>query len=195
MTALFVTLLPLVAAQGLRIGNHNDILRSADVLAGDLMSLYGGGAEDTPGRLDSEMYYYSQGSLLISTYIDYWHLTNDSSHNNAVVDALLTQRDDGNFLPYNLRPTTIANDDQCLWGLAAMLAAEDELPEPDGSLWFDIARGVFDEQKGRLDLEGENECNGGMRWGINESHHGWEWKSSMSRPLCGHLTQHVDCPN
>lgn len=178
MTALlFALLAPLAAAQGLRIDARPNILRSADALASTIRGQYSDSVSDSPGRLDEKKFYYSQSALLMTALLDYWHLTDDASANDEVTKALLAQRDDGNFVPDSLGTSRVANDDQCLWGMAAMLAAEAELPEPDEGSWFGVARSVYVEQKGRLNRT--DECGGGLRWGIDSQHHGSEWKSSM----------------
>lgn len=180
MAALLLALVaPLAAAQSLRIDGRPNILRSADALASTIRGQYADSVTDSPGLLDEKKFYYSQSGLLITALIDYWHLTDDSSANDEVSRALLAQRNESNFVPDSLGTSMVANDDQCLWAMAAMLAAEDELPEPEESSWFALARGVYVEQKGRLNMT--DECGGGLRWGIDSQHHGSGWKSSTLR--------------
>jgi mannan endo-1,6-alpha-mannosidase len=169
-------------AAGLKVDSRDDILQSASDLAGDIAALYDADGENGPGRL-SEDYYYWQSSAFMNTLIDYWHLTNDSTYNDIVVEGIVHQSTDDNFMPANLRPSYLGNDDQCFWGLAAMSAAEAELPDPDEDKprWLGIAQGVYRAQKARLDAEDEDQCNGGLRWGVDESHHGYGWKNSKHR--------------
>ncbi|KAM7199997.1 Glycoside hydrolase, partial [Rhypophila sp. PSN 637] len=64
------------------------------------------------------------------------------------------------------------------WGLAAMLAAEDKIQghASDDQKWVDMAKSVYDLQRARLDEE-TRWCDGGLRWGIDASHHGWGSKN------------------
>ena len=166
-------------AAGLKVESRDDVLQSASDLASDLAALYDADGEDGPGRLSDDYFYWQSGAFM-NTLIDYWHLTNDSAYNDIVLEGIVHQSTEDNFMPANLRPTLIGNDDQCFWGLAAMSAAENELPDPDQDepRWLGLAQGVYSTQKARLDAEDEDQCNGGLRWGIDESHHGYGWKNS-----------------
>lgn len=159
------------AAPGLKIDTPEARSTSAKIIAGDLVTLYENNKNpDSPGRLNVD-YNYWQGAALMSNLIDYWHKTNDSTHNGLATEGILFQAGNGTFMPDNLRPSYLGNEDQCFWGLAAMLAAEDEFPEVPTERWVDMAKDVYELQKARLDEE-TKWCDGGLRWGIDASHHG-----------------------
>jgi len=163
-------------AGGLSVDTRDNILKSASAVAGDLVALSKDGAyPDSPGRLSN--YSYWEGAQVMSSLIDYWHKTNDSTFNDMARDAITFQAAEDTFMPANLRPSYLANEDQCRWGLAAMLAAEDRFPEPskDGQQWVSIAQDVYDMQKARIDED--KWCDGGLRWAIDASHHGWGTKN------------------
>lgn len=170
------TFISLTAAQ-LKVDTPELTAKSAESVAKDLVALYDVDKEpDSPGRL--EKYGYWQGGALMSTLIDYWHKTNDSTHNDIITNGIVFQLSEDTFMPANLRPTYLGNEDQCFWGLAAMTAAEDEFPEPSAveTKWVEMAQAVYDMQKARLDEE-TKWCDGGLRWGINASHYGWGSKN------------------
>lgn len=66
----------------------------------------------------------------MSSLIDYWHKTNDSTYNDMANNAITFQAADQTFLPADFTLSSHTNYQQCLWGLAAILAAEDKFPEP-----------------------------------------------------------------
>jgi mannan endo-1,6-alpha-mannosidase len=79
--------------------------------------------------------------------------------------------------------TTLGNEDQACWGLAAMTAAEVGFPKPKGAEWADYAANVWNTQQLRLDYE-ENKkngtCGGGLRWQIFSFNKGFEYKNAWS---------------
>ena len=71
------------------------------------------------------------------------------------------------------------NNDQGFWALAAMTAAERNLPSPPSSTaWIDLAKTVFDEQVARWDA---STCGGGLRWQIFEFNPGYDHKNAASQ--------------
>ena len=65
-----------------------------------------------------------------------------------------------------------------MWALAAMTAAEQQLPSPSASpLWIDLAKNVFDLQASRWDTA---TCGGGLRWQIFNFNDGYAYKHSPS---------------
>lgn len=70
------------------------------------------------------------------------------------------------------------NDDQATWALAALTAAEQELPSPPNSLkWLDLAINVFNLQVARWDT---HSCGGGLRWQIFTFNRGYDYKNTQS---------------
>lgn len=70
------------------------------------------------------------------------------------------------------------NDDQGLWALAAMTAAEQQFPSPLTSVtWLDLAKNVFDLQAARWDTAN---CGGGLRWQIFTFNNGYDYKQTFS---------------
>lgn len=110
--------------------------------------------------------------------IDYWAYTGDGQYNDRVQAALVAQAaSDNDYMPPN-QTKSEGNDDQGLWALAAMNAAEKGFPSSDGSTsWLDLAKNVFDEQVERWDT---TTCKGGLRWQIFSFNQGYDYKNSQS---------------
>lgn len=132
------------------------------------------------GLLDEPYYWWNAGAMF-DTLIKYWHLTGDSKYNNIVSQALLYQRGQDDYLPVN-QTKSLGNDDQGVWALAALSAAEYNLPE-DGTSWSTLAENVFNEQVLRWDTA---TCDGGLRWQIYTFNAGYDYKNSLSN---GHFFQ------
>jgi mannan endo-1,6-alpha-mannosidase len=73
---------------------------------------------------------------------------------------------------------TLGNDDQAFWGMAAMSAAENKLPDlKDGPSWLAIAQAVFQTQHKRWNSES---CGGGFKWQIFFMNPGYNYKNTIS---------------
>ena len=79
---------------------------------------------------------------------------------------------DADFLPSNWS-SYIGNDDQMVWALASMTAAEMDFPQSNAwpVSWLTMAENVFNIQIGRWD---DTLCGGGMRWQI------WSYESGFT---------------
>ncbi|KAK2603496.1 mannan endo-1 [Conoideocrella luteorostrata] len=116
---------------------------------------------------------------MFGTLIDYWHLTGDSSYNDATMQAMVHQAGTTkDFMPKN-QTRTEGNDDQGFWAMAAMTAAENKFPDPpkEDAQWLAVAQAVFNQYVLRWDAA---DCKGGMRWQIFQFNNGWNYKNSIS---------------
>ncbi|KAJ0109601.1 hypothetical protein J7T55_014163 [Diaporthe amygdali] len=180
---LLLGILPGAAAE-LKVDSHDAIVESSKSLAKDVMTFYTG---EEPGNIPGLLswpppngdYYWYMGANFFATYLDYWHLTGDDSYKDATTEALLFQvgpNDD--YLPPNWT-VSMGNDDQCFWGSAALLAAEYEIPTPEGEpRWIDIAKNVWQTQASPD--RHDDQCGGGLRWQILPSNAGYEWKATSA---------------
>jgi mannan endo-1,6-alpha-mannosidase len=82
------------------------------------------------------------------------------------------------FMPAN-QTRSLGNDDQAFWGMAAMSAAENRLPDLEGEKpsWLSLAQAVFNTQKIRWD---QKTCGGGLRWQILFLNDGYDYKNTIS---------------
>ncbi|KAF4626113.1 hypothetical protein G7Y89_g12044 [Cudoniella acicularis] len=159
---------------------QSSIKAAASTLATGLISNYNGYLPgNTPGLLSSPYYWWEAG-VMFDTLIQYFHLTGDSQYNGMVSEALQFQQGpNADFMPSN-QTKTEGNDDQGIWALAAMSAAEAQLPGPPGKTWVALAEAVFNEQVARWDY---GTCGGGLRWQIYTFNTGYTYKNSISSGL------------
>ncbi|KAM0283397.1 hypothetical protein ACHAQH_002520 [Verticillium albo-atrum] len=173
-------------AQGYSVSTDDDIRESASTLAYDLMLFYDGNQTGmTPGLLPGPPqdglgdYYWSQAATMMSTLVDYWHLTGDTTYNDVVRQGMVHQAgEDHDYLPSN-QTATMANDDQGFWGMAAMLAAENQFPDPEDDQWLALAQAVWDAQAQRID----DRCGGGLAWTVFPFQNGYNYKNSISNGI------------
>ncbi|KAH7348847.1 glycoside hydrolase family 76 protein [Rhexocercosporidium sp. MPI-PUGE-AT-0058] len=169
----------LVSVHGLELNVKSDdsIKSTASSIASVMVGHYNGKEPgEVPGLLPSPYYWWNAGAMW-DTLIQYWQLTGDSQYNGIVSQALQFQQgDDGDFMPLN-QTRTLGNDDQATWALAAMSAAEQNFPAPEGKSWVSLADAVFNEQAVRWDTE---TCGGGLRWQIFSFNNGFNHKNSIS---------------
>lgn len=114
------------------------------------------------------------------TFIDYWHYTGDDTYNEMAKKALVVQADppQNAFMSPNWT-ASLGNDDQGFWGMAAMLAAEVNLPLVPGEAdWLEMAQAVFNTQA--ADDRHDDECGGGLRWQVYHSNTGYDYKVCFS---------------
>lgn len=134
---------------------------------------------DVPGNLPDPYYWWECGAMF-GGLIDYWYYTGDSQYNNITVQAMQHQIGDYNaFMPQN-QTKTLGNDDQAFWGMAAMSAAENKLPDlpsDQGPSWLALAQGVFNTQASRWNTEN---CGGGLKWQIFTFNNGYNYRNTIS---------------
>ncbi|KAJ5204147.1 mannan endo-1-6-alpha-mannosidase [Penicillium cinerascens] len=173
--AIAVALLAASAsAINLDVNDEKSIKNAASVVAKNVMSDYNDrDSNNIPGDING---LWAEGGVLFDTMIKYWYYTGDSSYNNEVSDGMYWQRGDDNYFPANYSQY-MANDDQMIWGLAAMTAAELDFPERSSMpSWITLAQGVFDAQVLRWD---DDNCGGGMRWQIWPYQAGYNMKNAL----------------
>jgi mannan endo-1,6-alpha-mannosidase len=109
--------------------------------------------------------------------IEYSHLTGDTQYDSIVSEGIQGQLgEDYAFMPMN-QTKVITNEDQTLWALAALTAAEVDFPKPQDRSWVEYAADVFDVHVLRWDDES---CDGGLRWAIFTFQSGYDYKSTSA---------------
>ncbi|KAH6604524.1 mannan endo-1 [Trichoderma cornu-damae] len=186
IAALF-SVADLVAAQQspFSIASTDDIKETASTIVWDLLQYYHGNETgQTPGILPGPPpagdYYWWEGGAMWGTLIDYWYLTGDSTYNDLIMQAVLWQVGPYNdFQPPNVT-LSLGNDDQAFWGMTAMLAAEENFPNPpsDKPQWLALAQGVFNTQASPD--RHDSTCGGGLRWQIPPTNNGYSYKNSIA---------------
>lgn len=155
------------------------IKKAASQIAFDMMSFYTGNRTgDVPGNLPAPYFWWECGGMF-GAMIDYWFYTGDSTYNDVISQGLLHQvGPQNNYMPPN-QTSTLGNDDQGFWGMAAMAAAEYNFPNPPTGQpqWLALAQGVFNSEVPRWD---QTNCGGGLRWQIFPLNTGFDYKNSIS---------------
>nr|POE59248.1 mannan endo-1,6-alpha-mannosidase dcw1 [Quercus suber] len=169
-------------AVDLVIDDPSSIKSAALIVAKGMLNYYSGDEPGgTPGLLPQPYYWWEAGAMF-GTLIDYWYYTGDDQFNAITSAAMQFQTGpDSNFMPPN-QTSSLGNDDQGFWSLAAMSAAEVKFPNPpsDKPQWLALAQGVFNSQAGRWDL---STCGGGLKWQIYSFNSGWNYKNSISNGI------------
>lgn len=138
----------------------------------------GNNSGDVPGNLPSPYYWWECGAMF-GAMINYWHFTGDDTYNEVTMQAMMHQVGTNNdYMPTN-QTSSLGNDDQGFWAMAAMQAAEHNFPNPptEQPQWLELVQAVFNEQAGRWD---NTTCGGGLHWQIFFANAGYYYKNSIS---------------
>lgn len=149
---------------------------------------------NTPGILPSGEYYWPESGEMWNILIAYWRDTGDSSYNDITAQGLLWQAGpDNNFLTAN-QTQLLTNDDQGMWGMAAMTAAEVNFTNPSDkpeTQWFVMAKNVFDDLAGRWPQNGSDSCGGGLNEAVSTFTLGYDFKNSISTGMLFNLASRL----
>jgi len=163
----------------LDINSPASIKQAAKALSVNLRNYYTGDKPgDTPGNLPDPYYWWECGAMF-NAFIDYWYYTGDDQYNKITAQAMEHQIGDYSaFMPPN-QTKTLGNDDQAFWGMAAMSAAENKLPDLGNGKpsWLSLAQAVFNTQYKRWD---QATCGGGLKWQIFTFNNGYNYKNTIS---------------
>ena len=159
--------------------NAESIKNAAETAAKGMLEYYTGGQPgDVPGNLPDPYYWWECGAML-SALIDYRYYTGDEQFNDLVMQAMVHQTGpDLNYMPPN-QSSSMGNDDQAFWGMAALTAAETKFPNPPDEKiqWLALAQAVFNSQAHRWDTQ---TCGGGLRWQVFTFNNGYTYKNTVS---------------
>jgi mannan endo-1,6-alpha-mannosidase len=157
----------------------DSIKAAARIAADGMMSYYTGNLSgQIPGLLPQPYYWWEAGGMF-GGLVDYYHYTGDPTYNEVTMQALQFQVGEHNdYAPQN-ETSSLGNDDQSFWAMAAMRAAETNFPNPPAGApsWLGLVQAVFNEQVGRWDTQF---CNGGIRWQIPPVNNGYDLKNTIS---------------
>lgn len=180
--AIIAALTPLTVSLDLDVASAPSIRNASSSLAFNLMSYYNTNLTGTPpenvGTLPQPLYWWQAGAMW-GGLMDYWAYTKDTSYNPTITQALQAQvGPDDNYMPPAYF-TSLGNDDQAFWALAALSAAEYDYPSPGPDLpqWLALAEAVFNTQWPRWETD---TCGGGLKWQIFESNKGYFYKNTVS---------------
>ncbi|KAH6847138.1 glycoside hydrolase family 76 protein [Chaetomium sp. MPI-CAGE-AT-0009] len=195
ITALLGALLvvaPRASAQGgklqVDLDSSSSIKTAAKVVAANLMTYYHGDEPgQTPGILPgpppAAPYYWWQAGAMWGTIVDYWFYTGDDQYNAEALRSMVFQAEApvNAYMPRNWT-ASLGNDDQGFWGMAAMLAAEVNFPNPPPNQpqWLALAQAVFNTQVARWETQ---DCAGGLRWQVVHTNGGYDYKNTVANAV------------
>ena len=161
-------------------GSSTDSIKSAAAAVASNLASYYEGSDDGTGLLPSPYYWWESGAMW-NGLLDYCYMSGDDTFNKPAAQALLGQTGPNqDYMPPN-QTKTEGNDDQGVWALAALSAAEYGVPVPDNdqgiSNWTDLAVNTWNAQSPRWDSD---TCGGGLRWQIYTFNNGYNYKNSAS---------------
>ncbi len=187
--SLYITALLLVqSVLGLEIEATNfGLLQGATgQVAAGLLDYYEGTKYGGTIGMFSWPYYWWHAGAAFGSLLDYWYYMGDTSYVNLTKEALLYQVGDNyDYVPNN-QSTTEGNDDQAMWGLTVMAAAERNFsnPESDQPGWLYLSQAVFNTMAYRWDTD---TCGGGLRWQIFRWNNGYDYKNTISNGALFHM--------
>ncbi|KAI8957632.1 glycoside hydrolase family 76 protein [Daldinia sp. FL1419] len=171
-----------VAPKDLDIKDSASIRSVSSTLAYELMSYYSGNVTNTPESIAvfPEPYYWWEAGAAWGAMLDYSHYTGDSSYDEAITQALLSQVGPKFDFMVPEHFGSEGNDDQAFWSFSILNAAERNFPQPDDSIppWLDIAENIWNTMVVRWNT---TNCGGGLLWQIFEDNpNGMTYKNSVS---------------
>ncbi|KAJ4301497.1 hypothetical protein N0V90_003589 [Kalmusia sp. IMI 367209] len=163
-----------------KIQEHYSIKSAAKTIAGGIVAKYNKDLKDEliPGLFNDPYYWWESGAVL-GSLIDYSYLTGDNQYDDLIAEGVMHQVSDSySFMPPN-QTKTLGNEDQSIWGLTAMAAAEDgfSTSKLGNHSWVDFAINVFNDQVQRWNTE---TCDGGLKWQIYAFNSGYTYKNSFT---------------
>ncbi|KAI6093512.1 glycoside hydrolase family 76 protein [Hypoxylon rubiginosum] len=164
------------------INDPTSIRSVASTLAYGTMAWYSGNVTDTPETIAvfPPPHYWWQAGAAWGAMLDYSHYTGDTSYDEVITQALLSQVGPKFDLMAPLHYGSEGNDDQAFWSFAILEAAERNFPQSDDTIppWLDIASNIWNSMVVRWNT---SSCGGGLAWQIFESNpNGMHYKNSVS---------------
>ncbi|GAW17447.1 hypothetical protein ANO14919_069040 [Xylariales sp. No.14919] len=190
LVPLFLSATGVLAGLQVDVDDAASVKKAAALVAEDLMSFYTGEIPGIlPGPPPEGDYYPWTGGALWAAMLDYRSRTGDTQYDEKISEGLQWQRGPGDdFLPQNWSITT-GNDDQAIWAMAALLAAETGFAEAGGDnpKWLTLAQNVFDEQSTEARRVVNGSCAGALRWQIFATSNGYNWVATSSNVAYANL--------
>ncbi|KAK7208637.1 glycosyl hydrolase family 76-domain-containing protein [Myxozyma melibiosi] len=173
---------PAKAQITLDTSSEDSIISACATIASGLMNYYHGNESGyTPGIFSGDYYWWESGAAW-GSLIDYQFYTGDDQYNDLILNGMIFQvGDNWDYAPAN-QTSSLGNDDQGFWGLAAMQAAERNFTNPadDKPQWLALAQAVFNSI---ALVWGTDVCDGGVRWQKFVFNNGYDYKNSISNGI------------
>ncbi|KAI1177474.1 mannan endo-1,6-alpha-mannosidase DCW1-like protein [Nemania sp. FL0916] len=171
-----------VPPQNLDINNPESIKSVASTVAYGTMSFYTGNVTNTPDTIAifPKPHYWWQAGACWGAMLDYSHYTGDTSYDDVVRQALLSQVGPKFDFMDSRYAGSEGNDDQAFWAFAILEAAERNFPQPNDAIpsWLQIAENIWNTMVVRWD---DTTCGGGLHWQIYpDNPNGLDYKNAVS---------------
>lgn len=168
----------LVHGVALDVSDQSSICSAAKVVADGEWNYYEGTRYGgTLGMFVPPYYWWNAGEAfggLLSYHI--FCDPDNSTLKELIYDGMYHQAGaDYNYIPSN-QSMTEGNDDQGVWGLAVMMAAEYNFTDPPHS-WLSLTQAIYNTMVVRWDSA---DCDGGLRWQIFIWNSGYNYKNTIS---------------
>ena len=176
VTALFSIL---SNAMSLTTNSNTSICDDTALIQQGILDYYSG-----DGEFQSP-YYWWEGGLAFGLMIENVYLCENDTFTYLLQEALIEQSGtDWDFMPSS-QTMVEGNDDQGVWGLTLMTAAErnfsraangtesrDDIPS-----WITMVQAIYNTMLARWDT---TYCNGGLRWQIYTWNNGYNYKNTIA---------------
>lgn len=164
----------------LDLSDKDSVCKAAKAVADGEWNYYEGLKYGGTVGVFSPPYYWWHAGEAFGGLVDYYTYcdNNNDTLKNIISDGMYHQAgDDYDYMPKN-QTNNEANDDQGVWGIALMHAAERNFPDPSrDDTWGSLAEAVFNSLNSRWD---EKNCGGGLRWQILSSRDGYDYKNTIT---------------
>lgn len=178
--ALCALLLQPILGIDLDTSDSSSICDATSLIQGGIMDYYAGTRIGGTVGMFQQPYYWWEAGEVFGGMLENWFLCQNDTYHDIIYDAMIHQAGpDYDFMPSN-QSMVEGNDDQGVWGLTVMSAAERNFTNPteDGVPgWLAMAQGVFNTMWMRWDSE---HCGGGVRWQIFTWNSGYNYKNTVS---------------
>lgn len=127
----------------------------------------------------SQPYYWWQAGEVFGGWVDYYQFCQkgNTTFHDLLYEAMIHQAGPKyDYMPTN-QSMTEGNDDQGVWGLTLLQAAERNFTDPKDHSWLSMAQSIFNQMSSRWD---DTSCGGGLRWQIFTWNSGYNYKNSIS---------------
>lgn len=179
-------LITLASAVELDIDDTDSICAAAKLIAEGELNYYEGTKKGGTVGMFSSPYYWWHAGEAFGGLIDYYTFcdSDNKTLENLIYKGMYHQAGDNyDYIPSN-QSMTEGNDDQGVWGLATMQAAERNFTDPEDHSWLEMTQAIYNTMNARWD---DKHCGGGLRWQIFTWNSGYDYKNSIANGCLFHI--------
>ncbi|XBW34834.1 hypothetical protein QEN19_000401 [Hanseniaspora menglaensis] len=168
-----------INAMTLDISGNSSICQDTALIQQGILDYYSGDG------VFQDPYYWWEGGLAFGLMIENTFLCQNTTFNSKLQDALIAQSGTSwDFMPES-QTMVEGNDDQGVWGLTLMTAAERNFSRAANGTesrknipeWVTMAQSIYNTMYARWDT---SSCGGGLRWQIYTWNNGYNYKNTIA---------------